>query len=250
MTAIHLATATLFTQLLARYTALIPRPHVPVTGRLYLRTILPIGLLYTLSLVCANLVYLTLSVAFIQMLKAVAPVTTLLLSWAAGLSRPRLATLVNILVIAAGVFLSAVGEGRFAWSGFVTHMVGTVAESARLLLIQALLKGGGGGGCGSDDDKDEEEGDQAATRRRQQQQRGSSSSIAGLSPLVGLYYFAPACALLNGLVALLVEMPWFDAADLYRVGVGTLALNSVVAFMLNVAGVFLVSGKTVSLPYL
>lgn len=240
MTAIHLATATLFTQLLARYTALIPRPHVPVTGRLYLRTILPIGLLYTLSLVCANLVYLPLSVAFIQMLKAVAPVTTLLLSWAAGLSRPRLATLVNILVVAAGVFLSAVGEGRFAWSGFVTHMVGTVAESARLLLIQALLKRGGGGG--GSDDKDEEEGE-TATRR--QQQRGSSH-IAGLSPLVGLYYFAPACALLNGLVALLVEMPWFDAADLYRVGVGTLALKSVVAFMLNVAGVFLVSGKKVS----
>lgn len=227
LTAIHLATATLFTQLLARYTALIPRPDVPITGRLYLRTILPIGLLYTISLVCSNLVYLTLSVAFIQMLKAIAPVTTLLISWAAALSRPRLSTLGNILVIAAGVFLSSVGEVSFAWSGFLIHMVGTIAESSRLLLIQTLLKGGSGG---SQDGKADEE--EAAGRR----------GIAGMSPLVGLYYFAPACALLNGFVALLVEMPRFDVADLYRVGVSTLAVNSVVAFMLNVAGVFLVSG--------
>lgn len=106
-------------------------------------------------------------------------------------------------------------------------MVGTIAESSRLLLIQTLLKGGSGG---SQDGKADEE--EAAGRR----------GIAGMSPLVGLYYFAPACALLNGFVALLVEMPRFDVADLYRVGVSTLAVNSVVAFMLNVAGVFLVSG--------
>lgn len=109
-------------------------------------------------------------------------------------------------------------------------MVGTIAESSRLLLIQTLLKGGGGS---LDGKVDEEE----AARQR---------GIAGMSPLVGLYYFAPVCALLNGFVALLVEMPWFDAADLYRVEVGTLALNSVVAFMLNVAGVFLVSASQTS----
>lgn len=160
------------------------------------------------------------------MLKAIAPVTTLLISWAATLSRPRLSTLGNILVITAGVFLSSVGEVSFAWSGFLIHMIGTIAESSRLLLIQALLKGGGGE---SQDGKvDVEE----AVRRR---------GIAGMSPLVGLYYFAPVCALLNAFVALLVEIPRFHVADLHRVGVSTLALNSVVAFMLNVAGVFLVS---------
>lgn len=215
---------------MARYTALIPRPDVPVTGRLYLRTILPIGLLYTISLVCSNLVYLTLSVAFIQMLKAIAPVTTLLISWAAALSRPRLSTLVNILVIAAGVFLSSAGEVSFAWSGFLIHMIGTIAESSRLLLIQTLLKGGGSRGGREDEE--------AGTGQR---------GIVGMNPLVGLYYFAPVCALLNGFVALLVEMPQFEVADLYRVGVSTIALNSVVAFLLNVAGVFLVSQSQASL---
>lgn len=163
------------------------------------------------------------------MLKAIAPVTTLLISWAAALSNPKMSTLCNILVITAGVFLASVGEVSFAWSGFLIHMVGTVAESCRLLLIQTLLKGGpqeGGEEVGSNND---EEGQAAG-------QRG----IAGMNPLVGLYYFAPACAILNGLVALVVEMPRFDPEDLYRVGVSILALNSVVAFMLNVAGVFLV----------
>ena len=40
-----------------------------MTGKVYFRAIVPIGVLYSLSLVCSNLTYLYLSVAFIQMLK-------------------------------------------------------------------------------------------------------------------------------------------------------------------------------------
>ena len=58
------------TQLLARTTKLLDgRKDVKMTGRLYLRTIVPTGFLYSASLVCSNLVYLFLSIAFIQMLK-------------------------------------------------------------------------------------------------------------------------------------------------------------------------------------
>lgn len=92
-----------------------------ISGRLYLRTILPIGLLYTVSLGCANLAYLYLSVPFIQMLKALAPVVTLLMSWAASLADPRVSTLGTVLVIALGVLLAGVGEVRFVWAGFVVH---------------------------------------------------------------------------------------------------------------------------------
>jgi len=45
------------------------RKAVKMTGRVYLRAIVPIGVLYSASLVCSNQVYLYLSVAFIQMLK-------------------------------------------------------------------------------------------------------------------------------------------------------------------------------------
>jgi hypothetical protein len=58
------------TQILARTTTLLDgRKSVKMTGRVYLRAILPIGILYSLSLVCSNQTYLYLSVAFIQMLK-------------------------------------------------------------------------------------------------------------------------------------------------------------------------------------
>lgn len=58
------------TQLLARFTTMLDsRKKVPMTGRVYLRSIMPIGLMFSLSLICGNQAYLYLSVSFIQMLK-------------------------------------------------------------------------------------------------------------------------------------------------------------------------------------
>lgn len=45
------------------------RKTVKMTGQVYVRAILPIGFLFSLSLIFGNLTYLYLSVAFIQMLK-------------------------------------------------------------------------------------------------------------------------------------------------------------------------------------
>lgn len=62
--------ATFMTQLLARTTTLLDgRKTVKMTGRVYLRAILPIGFFFSLSLICGNQAYLYLSVSFIQMLK-------------------------------------------------------------------------------------------------------------------------------------------------------------------------------------
>ena len=70
LTTWHLAFGTLMTQLLARTTNLLDgRKSVKMTGRVYLRAIVPIGLFFSLSLICGNVTYLYLSVAFIQMLK-------------------------------------------------------------------------------------------------------------------------------------------------------------------------------------
>jgi hypothetical protein len=58
------------TQILARFTSVLDsRKKVPMTGRVYLRAIVPIGLFFSMSLICGNQAYLYLSVAFIQMLK-------------------------------------------------------------------------------------------------------------------------------------------------------------------------------------
>jgi hypothetical protein len=70
LTTYHLSFATVATQLMARYTNLLDgRKSVKMTGRVYLRAIVPIGVFFSLSLICGNLTYLYLSVAFIQMIK-------------------------------------------------------------------------------------------------------------------------------------------------------------------------------------
>lgn len=62
--------AAIATQVLARSTRLLNgRKTVRMTGKKYLRAVVPIGLVYSGSLVCSNLPYLYLSVSFIQMLK-------------------------------------------------------------------------------------------------------------------------------------------------------------------------------------
>jgi hypothetical protein len=70
LTTWHLLFATIMTQILARFTTILDsRKKVPMTGRVYLRAIVPIGIFFSLSLICGNQTYLYLSVAFIQMLK-------------------------------------------------------------------------------------------------------------------------------------------------------------------------------------
>ena len=70
LTTWHLSFATIMTQLLARTTNLLDgRKTVKMTGRVYFRAIFPIGVFFSLSLICGNVTYLYLSVAFIQMLK-------------------------------------------------------------------------------------------------------------------------------------------------------------------------------------
>jgi hypothetical protein len=67
-----------------------------------------------------------------------------------------------------------------------------------------------------------------------------------MDPLVSLYYFAPVCAIMNGLTALVVEVPSMTMKNIYDVGIPMLVANASIAFLLNVSVVFLI-GKTSSL---
>lgn len=208
LTCWHLVFATAATQLLSRTTTLLDgRRNVKMTGRTYLRAVVPIGLVYSGSLVCSNLVYLYLSVAFIQMLKAGAPVAVLMTSWCWGVANPNMRRLINILVIVLGVALASFGEIQFSWIGFLFQLGGIVFEAMRLVMIEVMLSGDG----------------------------------QKMDPLVSLYYYAPVCAVMNFFVALIVEAHKFDFADVAKTGIFMLVLNASVAFMLNVSSVFLVS---------
>jgi len=85
-------------------------------------------------------------------------------------------------------------------------MGGIVFEAIRLIMIQILLSGEG----------------------------------QNMDPLVSLYYYAPVCAVMNAIVALVMEMGTFKMEDIWRVGAFVLLANAGVAFLLNVSSVFLV----------
>ncbi|RFU34605.1 hypothetical protein B7463_g1752, partial [Scytalidium lignicola] len=210
LTSWHLAFATLMTQILARTTHLLDgRKTVKMTGRVYLRAIVPIGLFFSLSLICGNLTYLYLSVSFIQMLKATMPVAVLLVSWALGTSQPNFKVLFNVSFIVIGVIIASFGEIDFVLIGFLYQCGGIAFEAVRLVMVQRLL----------------------------------SSAEFKMDPLVSLYYFAPVCAIMNFVVAIFWEIPGLRMEDIYEVGIYTLLANASCAFLLNVSVVFLI-GKT------
>jgi hypothetical protein len=134
------------------------------------------------------------------------PVAVLLLSWAFGLAPPNMKTLGNVSIIVVGVVIASFGEIKFVLVGFLYQLGGIVFEAIRLTMVQRLL----------------------------------SSAEFKMDPLVSLYYFAPACAAMNGAVLLFTELPRMAMSDIYRVGVFTLLINAIVAFMLNISVVFLV----------
>ncbi|TLD25637.1 hypothetical protein PspLS_06017 [Pyricularia sp. CBS 133598] len=213
LTTYHLTFATVATQLLARYTTLLDgRKTVKMTGQVYMRAIVPIGFMFSLSLICGNLTYLYLSVAFIQMLKATTPVAVLLSSWVLGVAQPNLRVFLNVSVIVVGVVIASFGEIKFVLAGFLFQIGGVIFEALRLTMVQRLL----------------------------------SSAEYKMDPLVSLYYFAPVCAAMNATVALFWEMPKVSLAEVYHVGLFNFFLNGLCAFMLNVSVVLLI-GKTSSL---
>ena len=134
------------------------------------------------------------------------PVVTLITTWTLGVAPPNMKQLFNVSFIVIGVIIASFGEIRFVLVGFLWQAGGIVFEAIRLVMVQSLLSGD-----------------------------------LKMDPLVSVYYFAPVCAVMNGLTALFVEVPQMSMNEGYNVGLFVLLLNAMVAFMLNVSVVFLVS---------
>lgn len=162
--------------------------------------------MFSLSLICGNLAYLYLSVSFIQMLKATNAVATLLATWAFGIAPANFKTLGNVSIIVVGVVIASFGEIKFDLLGFLIQIGGIIFEALRLVMVQRLL----------------------------------SSAEFKMDPLVSLYYYAPACAVTNGIVTLFTDIPRMTMNDIYSLGIMTLIANALVAFLLNASVVLLV----------
>ncbi|EJU02434.1 hypothetical protein DACRYDRAFT_22070 [Dacryopinax primogenitus] len=205
LTTFHLAFATVGTRVLQRTTNLLDgAKEVHLTREMFVRSILPIGVLFSGSLICSNVAYLSLSVSFIQMLKAFNPVAILLISFTFRLQDPSRRLIAIVFMISGGVALASYGELHFELFGFICQAFAVIFESCRLVLIEVLLKG------------------------------------LKMDPLVSLHYYAPVCASINALVIPFTEgLAPFRA--LYQLGPLVLITNAMVAFSLNVAAVFLIS---------
>ncbi|WKT45352.1 Sugar phosphate transporter domain [Fusarium oxysporum f. sp. vasinfectum] len=140
LVSIHLIFASIVTQIMARTTTKLDSRHdLPKTWTFFLTTILPIGIVSSGSLVCSNLVYLHLSVALIQMLKAASPFTVLLVQWMFGLANPTRTQIINILIIVFGVAIASAGTLEFSFIGFFFQLGGLGFEAVRVVLIEVLL---------------------------------------------------------------------------------------------------------------
>ncbi|KAJ8081752.1 hypothetical protein AAF712_011035 [Marasmius tenuissimus] len=200
----HLTFAAIGTRVLQRTTSLLDgAKDVNVTKDMFLKSILPIGGLFSGSLILSNTAYLYLSVSYIQMLKAFTPVAILLISWAIRIQEPSKRLAGIVVLISFGVALASQGELRFNLFGFIVQAAAVAFEASRLVMIQLLLHG------------------------------------LKMDPLVSLHYYAPVCAVLN-----LFALPFTEGLapfyELSRIGPAILISNASVAFLLNIAAVFLV----------
>jgi hypothetical protein len=140
------------------------------------------------------------------LLQATTPVAVLFATWGLGVAPPNVKVLFNVSFIVIGIIIASFGEIKFVFIGFMYQLGGIIFEAIRLVMVQRLL----------------------------------SSSEFKMDPLVSLYYFAPVCAVMNGLTALVLEVPMITTQHFYDVGLFTLLANAMVAFLLNVSVVFLV----------
>ena len=144
-----------------------------------------------------------------QMLKAFTPVAVLIFSFFAGLEKTSCMELYIVTIICIGVALTSVGETYFSWTGFTFQSLAILAESSRLVLTNILMK------------------------------------QLKLDPLSSLYYIAPVVAVFIGTTGCFLEFSELPWERMYTSEfIITMAVNGIVAFMLNVAVVLLISNTS------
>jgi drug/metabolite transporter (DMT)-like permease len=178
----------------------------------YLKSVVPIGALYSLSLWFSNSAYIYLSVSFIQMLKALMPVAVYSIGVSFKKESFKKETMINMVSISLGVAVAAYGEAKFDVFGVTLQLMAVAFEATRLVLIQILL----------------------------------NSKGIKLNPITSLYYIAPCCLVFLTFPWFVMEYPLLRDKSSLRFDFWVFGSNSLCAFALNLA-VFLLVGKTSAL---
>ncbi|XP_077227288.1 putative sugar phosphate/phosphate translocator At1g48230 [Tasmannia lanceolata] len=181
---------------------------VNMTFKIYATCVIPIGVFFASSLWFGNTAYLYISVAFIQMLKALMPVATFFMAVLCGTDQLRCDVFLNMVLISVGVVISSYGEISFDVVGTLYQVAGMIAEALRLVLTQVLL-----------------------------QKKGLT-----LNPITSLYYIAPCSFLFLFVPWYLLEKPGMEFSQI-QFNFWIFLSNALSAFALNTS-IFLVIGRT------
>ncbi|CDP10399.1 unnamed protein product [Coffea canephora] len=210
LTMIHMAFCSSLAYLLVRVFKLVE--PVSMSWDLYVKSVVPIGLLYAVSLWLSNSAYIYLSVSFIQMLKALMPVAVYSIGILFKKEQFKTNVMANMVSISVGVAIAAYGEAKFDSWGVILQLGAVAFEATRLVMIQILL---------------------------------NSKGIT-LNPITSLYYVAPCCLVFLTGPWLVVEYPLLKETSSFHLDFFVFGTNSFCAFALNLA-VFLLVGKTSAL---
>jgi hypothetical protein len=135
------------------------------------------------------------------------PVATLLACWSIGIRNPEpsLRVLLTVCVITLGVAVSSIGELQFVLTGFLIQAAAVGFEAYKNALQQILLGG-----------------------------------TANLSSMTLLYYFAPACTVINAIYILLFEYSSLRVSQHSHISPLIWLANGFITFGLNIASVTVV----------
>ncbi|KAF8017687.1 hypothetical protein BT93_H2779 [Corymbia citriodora subsp. variegata] len=181
---------------------------VKMTFEIYATCVVPISAFFASSLWFGNTAYLHISVAFIQMLKALMPVATFITAVMCGTDKLRCDVFLNMLVVSIGVVISSYGEIHFNIVGTAYQVTGIFAEALRLVLTQVLL-----------------------------QKKGLT-----LNPITSLYYIAPCSFVFLFVPWYLLEMQEMEVSQI-QFNFWIFFSNAICALALNFS-IFLVIGRT------
>ncbi|KAI9194024.1 hypothetical protein LWI28_002472 [Acer negundo] len=181
---------------------------VKMTFEIYATCVVPISAFFASSLWFGNTAYLHISVAFIQMLKALMPVATFIMAVLCGTDKARLDVFLNMLLVSVGVVVSSYGEIHFNIVGTLYQVTGIFAEALRLVLTQVLL-----------------------------QKKGLT-----LNPITSLYYIAPCSFVFLFVPWYLLEKPVMEVSQI-QFNFWIFFSNALCALALNFS-IFLVIART------
>ncbi|KAK1385502.1 putative sugar phosphate/phosphate translocator [Heracleum sosnowskyi] len=181
---------------------------VKMTFEIYATCVIPISAFFASSLWFGNTAYLHISVAFIQMLKALMPVATFLMAVICGTDKLRWDVFLNMLLVSVGVVVSSYGEIHFNVIGTAYQVTGIFAEALRLVLTQVLL-----------------------------QKKGLT-----LNPITSLYYIAPCSFAFLFVPWYFLEQPGMEVSQI-KFNFWIFFSNAICALALNFS-IFLVIGRT------